>query len=152
MTEPVDRVARFRRDVEELQVRDPVVGRERLLTGVGTGLMALGVALAVAGYLMAHGANSEFNTEGPATQRDGIVLALVGCSTTVVGGVLFLRYSLAQFLRFWLARLVYEQRVQTDRIVGSRGQTWSSGTASSGAAAGERSGDGPSVTSAPDNS
>jgi hypothetical protein len=30
----------------------------------------------------------------------------------------FLRYSLAMFLRFWLARLIYEQQAQTDRIVG----------------------------------
>ena len=30
---------------------------------------------------------------------------------------MFLRYSLAQFLRFWLARLIYEQQTQTDRIV-----------------------------------
>jgi multisubunit Na+/H+ antiporter MnhB subunit len=126
MTEPVDRIARFRRDVEELEVRDPVVGRERLLAGLGVGLMGLGVALAVAAYLMSHGADSEFNTEGPAVQRDAIVVALVGASTTVVGAALFLRYSLAQFLRFWLARLVYEQRVQTDRIVGDRAETWSS--------------------------
>lgn len=128
MTEPVDRVARFRRDVEELEVRDPVAGRERLLAGLGVALMGLGVGLAVAGYLMSHGADSEFNTEGPAVQRDAIVVALVGASTTVVGAALFLRYSLAQFLRFWLARLVYEQRVQTDRIVGGPAETWSSGT------------------------
>jgi hypothetical protein len=31
----------------------------------------------------------------------------------------FLRYSLAQFLRFWLARLIYEQQAQTDRVLGS---------------------------------
>jgi hypothetical protein len=37
---------------------------------------------------------------------------------TVAGGALFLRYSLATFLRFWLARLIYEQQAQTDRIVG----------------------------------
>ena len=33
------------------------------------------------------------------------------------GSFLFLRYSLATFLRFWLARLIYEQQTQTDRIV-----------------------------------
>jgi hypothetical protein len=30
---------------------------------------------------------------------------------------MFLRYSIAQFLRFWLARFVYEQQAQTDRVV-----------------------------------
>jgi hypothetical protein len=30
---------------------------------------------------------------------------------------LFLRFSLARLLRFWLARLVVEQQAQTDRVV-----------------------------------
>jgi hypothetical protein len=34
-----------------------------------------------------------------------------------VGGAVFLRYSMAQFLRFWLARLSWEQQAQTDRMV-----------------------------------
>jgi hypothetical protein len=28
----------------------------------------------------------------------------------VVGGVLFLRYSLGAYLRYWLARMVFEQQ------------------------------------------
>jgi hypothetical protein len=32
---------------------------------------------------------------------------------------LFLRYSIAGFLRFWLARLSYEQQAQTDRLIES---------------------------------
>ena len=40
-------------------------------------------------------------------------------AVTVLGAAMFLRYSLAGFLRFWMARLVYEQRAQTDRIVGA---------------------------------
>ena len=35
----------------------------------------------------------------------------------LAGGALFVRYSMAQFLRFWLARLAYEQQVATDRVV-----------------------------------
>jgi hypothetical protein len=46
-----------------------------------------------------------------------IITALIGVSITVVGAALFLRYSIAQFLRFWLARLSYEQQHQTDRVV-----------------------------------
>ena len=36
---------------------------------------------------------------------------------SVIGSALFLRGSLAGFLRFWLARLIYEQKAQTDRVV-----------------------------------
>ena len=40
-----------------------------------------------------------------------------GLTGAIIGGALFLRYSLAAFLRFWLARFIYEQQTQTDRIV-----------------------------------
>ena len=42
-----------------------------------------------------------------------VPLAIAGLATSVVGGFLFLRYSLARFLRFWLLRQVYEQRAET---------------------------------------
>ena len=71
-------------------------------------------------YFQSHGATAAYNTEGPATQRDAIVIALIGVTVSVVGAAIFLRYSLAQFLRFWLARLIYEQQAATDRIVESR--------------------------------
>ena len=42
---------------------------------------------------------------------------LFGLALIIVGLGLFLRFSLARLLRFWLARLVVEQQAQTDRIV-----------------------------------
>jgi hypothetical protein len=42
-------------------------------------------------------------------------------SITVAGGALFVRYSMATFLRFWLARLSFEQQAQTDRVVAALG-------------------------------
>ena len=33
------------------------------------------------------------------------------------GLALFLRYSVGAFFRFWLARLIYEQKAQTDRLL-----------------------------------
>ena len=35
---------------------------------------------------------------------------IAGVAVSVTGGFLFLRYSLARFLRFWLLRQSYEQR------------------------------------------
>ena len=50
-------------------------------------------------------------------QNDAITLGLGGIAAAVVGAALFLRYSIASFLRFWLARLIYEQKAQTDRLL-----------------------------------
>jgi uncharacterized membrane protein YidH (DUF202 family) len=116
---PSGRVAQFRAEIAEMRLKDPKAARDRTWAVVGAVLMVAGIVVAVAGYLSSTGASSAYNTEGPAQQRDAIVLALVGVSVTVLGAALFLRYSLAQFLRFWLARLIYEQQAQTDRIVGS---------------------------------
>ena len=35
----------------------------------------------------------------------------------IVGAALFIRYSLGRYLRFWMIRLIHEQRAQTDRVV-----------------------------------
>ena len=43
--------------------------------------------------------------------------ALIGVTLAVSGGALFVRYALASFMRFWLARLCWEQQAQTDRVV-----------------------------------
>jgi hypothetical protein len=115
-----DRVARFKAEVQEMRVGDPKASRDRMFGIVGAILMVLGIVITVAAYFMSHGADFAFNSEGPATQRDAITIGLMGLTIAVVGAAVFLRYTLAQFFRFWMARLIYEQQVQTDRIVESR--------------------------------
>jgi hypothetical protein len=114
-----DRVARFRSDVAEMGLRDPKAARERLWMYVGVALMIAGVIIAIVAYVQSHGATAAYNTEGPATQRDAITIGLIGIAVSVVGAAVFLRYSLAQFLRFWLARLIYEQQAATSQIIES---------------------------------
>jgi hypothetical protein len=41
----------------------------------------------------------------------------MGLALIIAGAALFVRYSLARYLRFWLIRLTYESRANTDRIV-----------------------------------
>ena len=45
-------------------------------------------------------------------------LAIAGLAISVTGGFIFLRYSLAKFMRFWLLRQVYEQRAAIDEAAG----------------------------------
>jgi hypothetical protein len=111
MIESSDRVEAFRSEIAEMKVRDPATGRDRLWLGIGVVLMVLGVGLCVVGYAMSHG------TTNPLEQRDSMTLAITGVAVSVVGAALFVRYSMAAFLRFWLARLIYEQKTQTDRLL-----------------------------------
>ena len=111
MIESHERVEQFKQEITDMKVKDPATGRDRVWLRVGIALMVIGLDVAIIAYPMSHG------TSNPLSQNDALVLAIAGLTAAVVGGALFLRYSLASFLRFWLARFVYEQQAQTDRIV-----------------------------------
>ncbi|WP_024804483.1 hypothetical protein [Nocardia sp. BMG51109] len=107
------RADRFVRELQELKIPDPAAGRSALWLRVGVVLMVAGLAVAVASYFLSH------STTDPLVQRDAITLALGGIAGTVVGSALFLRYSLTNFLRFWLARQSHDLDELGNRVVGS---------------------------------
>ena len=116
MIESQDRVEEFKSEIADMRLADPALARDRLLLRLGVALLAIGPAWTVVAYFISH------QTKNPLQQRDALVSALIGVSVTLVGGALFLRYSIAGFLRFWLARLVYEHQVQTDRTIEALGR------------------------------
>ncbi len=111
-TEP-QRVSEFREEIGELRLKGAGASSERWMLVVGILLVVVGVALGVMGAI-----NTINAGDSPADQRaytaSGVLLGIV---LAVAGAALFLRYSLARYLRFWLIRLVYENRLETDRIV-----------------------------------
>ena len=115
MIEHPERIDQFKQDIATMQVRDPASGRDRLFTRGGVTLMVIGVIVAIVAYTLSH------STTNPLTQTDAVIVALIGLAVSVVGSALFLRGSLAAFLRFWLARSIYEQKAQTDRVVDKLG-------------------------------
>jgi hypothetical protein len=117
MTENSERIDQFRADIADMHLKDPVTGREANLLRLGVVLMVAGVALTVIAYSASHGTRLDLD------QRDDIIAALIGVALTISGAAVFLRYSLAQFFRFWLARLIYEQRAATDRLLASDDET-----------------------------
>jgi ABC-type Co2+ transport system permease subunit len=106
-----DRVEELRTEVAQMKLRDPATSRDRALLVLGAVLMVGGIGVAVYGYALSHA------TSDQRQQLDALIVALVGVTVSITGAALFLRYSFAQFLRFWLARLTYEQHAQTDRVV-----------------------------------
>ena len=105
------RVDELRAEVAQMRLKDPATSRDRALLVVGTVLMLGGIGVAIYGYALSH------STSDQRQQFDALIVAVIGLATSITGAALFLRYSFAQFLRFWLARLTYEQHAQTDRIV-----------------------------------
>lgn len=111
MLQNPDRVEEFTTEIAEMKLPDAASSRDRMLLRGGVGLMVLGALIGIVAYFIGHG------TTNALQQRDAIVLAVIGLTLAVVGGALFVRYSMAQFLRFWMARLSWEQTAQTDRMV-----------------------------------
>ncbi len=113
MIESRERVQEFKQEIADMHVRDPATGRDRIWLRIGIVLMVAGLVFAGLAYPMSHG------TSNPLSQTDALAMGLGGLTAAVVGSALFVRYSIAGFLRFWLARLSYEQQAQTDRLIES---------------------------------
>jgi hypothetical protein len=113
MNDNTQRIEQFRAEVADMRLRDPATGLDRLLVKLGVVGLATGVGFGVAAWFISHG------TRNPLQQRDAIVVALLGLTVAVVGAALFVKGALAGFLRFWMARLCYEQQAQADRIAAS---------------------------------
>ncbi|MDQ1508981.1 MAG: hypothetical protein QOG50_825 [Actinomycetota bacterium] len=115
MDRPIDRAEVFKAEIAEMKLKTGRSRAEGLLQILGVVLMAAGIAIALGAY-----AASLNVTATPGTNVDVLdsnsytPLAIAGLATSVTGGFLFLRYSLARFLRFWLLRQSYEQRVAID--------------------------------------
>ena len=113
MNDNDERLEQFRTAVDDLKLKGASGLGERRLLVAGVVLAAIGVALGALGAIQVglHG-------DSPADQRAYMAQgSLFGLAFVIVGVGLFVRYSLARYLRFWLVRLTYESRANTDRIV-----------------------------------
>ena len=74
-------------------------------------ISVLGVLLAVAGLIiiLVNFLQSR-NFSDIRDQMDALILSLFGLGLVIVGATLYLRSSMTRFLRYWLLRMVYEQR------------------------------------------
>ena len=98
------RLDEFEAEVANLRVKGGSIERERQLTTLGLALAVIGVGLGVVAIILSKGA---------ADSRDVttyVSLSILGLSLAVVGTALWLRYSLTHYLRYWLLRLIYEER------------------------------------------
>ena len=74
-------------------------------------LSVLGVLLAIAGLviILVNFLQSR-NFSDIRDQMDALILSLFGIGLVIVGATLYIRSSMTRFLRYWLLRMVYEQR------------------------------------------
>jgi hypothetical protein len=107
-----DRVEQFLADVYALQIPSQTERREHRLFGVGIVIACAGFAAIGLGWWGASGTKYLYQ-EIPYVISGGIL----GAALVLLGALLFARYSAARLLRFWLARLLADQQIQTDRVI-----------------------------------
>jgi len=107
-----ERISEFSDEVGQLQLRAGRGDRERLLLIVGTVALVVGLVLTIAGGIQASG--SAVAADQTAAIATG---SYIGLALLIAGAALFIRYSVGRLLRFWLVRLVHEQRSETDRLI-----------------------------------
>jgi hypothetical protein len=107
-----DRIAAFKEELAQLEAQVPSDSTDRRYLTAGIVLLVAAVVMIVVGWWGASG-TAIVSEQMPYVISGGLLAVVLA----VAGGALFTRYSMSRYLRFWLIRLVYEQRSQTDRIV-----------------------------------
>jgi hypothetical protein len=127
------RAADLRTRIADVPVPERLVASEARLRTAGLVLPLVGLALIGVAWFQASG--TAFVSEQIPYLISG---ALTGLGVVVIGVGLYVRFSLASLLRFWLARLNAEHQAQTDRVVDALGRVEAAIHASSREAAAVR--------------
>lgn len=104
------RLAQFQDEVTKLKLKGGGANPERTGASWGVGLAIVGGIIVVIAWLSGKGGNTN-------AKLDAEVAAVIGLLVGLVGVVLWLRNSLTRYLRYWLIRLIYEDREQTERLI-----------------------------------
>ena len=105
------RLQEFQTEVDRMKVTGGAANPERLGMSLGIGLFAAAILIEIIALSGSSGACD------PRDQTDFVILALLGVVVALGAVALFVRYALTRWFRYWLVRLIYEDRQQTDRIV-----------------------------------
>lgn len=99
-----ERRERFEADLAEIRVRTGGAANEPHMILLGLVLMGVGAAVALISFVASQGMDDTRNI------LSSLIMTGFAICLTLIGAVLFLRHSLARFLRAWLLRLIYEQQ------------------------------------------
>ncbi|MDQ1455454.1 MAG: hypothetical protein QOH28_1074 [Actinomycetota bacterium] len=105
------RLAQFEAEVAKLKVTGGGANPERLGSRWGIGLTILGFVVAIISWWSALDGKDALSVLRAET------FAFIGVGIAVVGVVIWARNSLTRYLRYWIIRLVYEQREQTEQLI-----------------------------------
>lgn len=107
MNDPIERL--------ETEAARLDVARSGSRDGLYQKLAVAAMAVGLVGLFVAYQAS--LGSDDPRDIQSLIVLGMFLLALAVVGTAVFVRYSLARFLRFWLLRQLYEGQAHVDQLV-----------------------------------
>jgi len=112
MEQSNERVEQFKEEIAGLGLRAPGDAAEQRWKVGGVALVVVGFLVILVGWWGASGSTQ------PSAQLPYLLSGgFLGLGLVALGAALLVRASLAGYLRFWFIRMVYEERIQTDRSV-----------------------------------
>lgn len=112
MNENHERIEAFQSEIDSMKLKAAGAENEARL-------LILGIVLAVAGIGLAVLTAVQIGNQDDVVKQTTLLGtgSFLGIALVIAGAALFVRFSMARHLRFWLIRLVHESRANTDRIV-----------------------------------
>jgi hypothetical protein len=105
------RLQAFQDEVGKLKVSGGGANPERLGAYWGIGLTILGFVIAIISWW------SALDSPDAVTGLRSVCFTLIGAALAIVGIAIWVRNSITRYLRYWIIRLVYEQREQTEQLI-----------------------------------
>jgi uncharacterized membrane protein YcjF (UPF0283 family) len=106
----------FKNDIAQLKLKSGGSRYDGPLRILGAILMVAGVVVA---FIIYEASLSQSDPRQIASQQ---ILAIAFLGVTLIGVALFVASSLAQLLRLWLLRQLYENQAHVDQLVSAVGQ------------------------------
>ena len=98
----------FENAIQKIKTKTSSNERDRLYELIGLLILFGGAVLALISYFVAGSQNSGNVVIDNLEHNEHIILAIFGVALSVVGGFIYLRFSIGRFLRFWLLRQIHE--------------------------------------------
>jgi hypothetical protein len=109
--ETTSRLHEFQAEVDSLRVGGGRANPERTWLKVSIAAWIVAIALEIFAWASSH------STEDALEQRDFIILSVAGLTIAVIGTGMFVTFMLTRYFRYWLIRLIYQDRESTDRLL-----------------------------------
>ncbi len=115
------RLDEFADEVKNLKVSGGLANTEKTGTLAGIVLMVIGGFVTLIWSIAKQGDISVSDTNdqlGEVIQAmNNTWFAVWGLALILIGAAIWIRNSLTRYLRYWLIRMIYEERANTDRLI-----------------------------------